>query len=88
MMGPGGHFNGEMTTHKLLRVGYYCPTLFKDAHAYARRCQFFQVNAGRERRPAFPLQPVTVQNPFEQWGLDIVGAKYRSILSKDQSNFV
>ena len=26
---------------------------------------------GRERRPAFPL--VTIENPFEQWGLDVVG---------------
>ena len=59
--------------HKVLRVGYYWPTLFKDAHAYARRCQIFQVNVGREIRHTFPLQPVTFQNPFEQWGLDVVG---------------
>ena len=31
------------------------------------------MNVGKERRPAFPLQPVTVENPFEQWGLDVVG---------------
>ena len=31
------------------------------------------MNAGKERRPAFPLQPVTIENPFEQWGLDVVG---------------
>ena len=31
------------------------------------------MNAGRERRPAFPLHPVTIENPFEQWGLDVVG---------------
>ena len=52
---PGRHFGEEMNAHKVLRAGYYWPTLFKDAHAYARRCQIFQVNAGRERRPAFPL---------------------------------
>ena len=51
-----GHFSGEATTHKVLRAGYYWPTLFKDAHAHARKCQICQVNAGRERRPAFPLQ--------------------------------
>ena len=34
------------------------------------------MNAGRERRPAFPLQPVTVQNPFEQWGLVFVSEIY------------
>ena len=31
------------------------------------------MNVGRERRLAFALHPVTVQNPFEQWGLDVVG---------------
>jgi hypothetical protein len=38
--GPtGGHFVGETTTYKILRVGYYWPTLFMDAHAYARKCK-------------------------------------------------
>ena len=68
----GSHFSGETIAHKVLRVGYYCPTLFKDAHAHARKCQICQVNAGRERRPAFPLHPVTIGNPFEQWGLNVV----------------
>ena len=65
--GPaGGHFSGETTTHKVLRAGYYWPTLFKDAHAHARKCEICQVNAGRERRLAFPLQHITIENPFEQ----------------------
>jgi hypothetical protein len=34
----GGHFGGDKTSHKVLRVGYYWPTLFKDAHAIARKC--------------------------------------------------
>ena len=68
----GGHFRGEMSTHKVLRVGYYWPTLFKDAHSYARKCQVLQVNIGRERKHAFPLYIVTVENPLEQWGLDVV----------------
>ena len=72
--GPvGGHFSGETTAHKVLRAGYYWPTLFRDAHAHARKCQICQVNVGRERRNAFPLHPITVQNPFEQWGLDVFG---------------
>ena len=36
--GPaGGHFGGNTTTHKILHAGYYLPTLFKDAHEYARK---------------------------------------------------
>ena len=33
-----GHFGAEVTTHKILRVGYYWSTLFKDAHAHVRKC--------------------------------------------------
>ena len=33
--GPtGGHFSRETTVHKVLREGYYWPTLFRDAHAH------------------------------------------------------
>ena len=72
--GPsGGHLNGETTAHKVLRVVYYWPTLFKDANAHPGKCQICQVNADRDRIHAFPLQPITIENSFEQWGLDVVG---------------
>ena len=63
----------ETTADKVLRARYYWPTLFRDAHAHAQKFQICQVNAGRERRHTFALQLVTVQNPFKQWGLDVVG---------------
>jgi hypothetical protein len=28
---------------------------------------------GRESKVVVPLQPVVVEDPFEQWGLDIIG---------------
>jgi len=56
-----------------LREGYYWPTLFNDAHAHVGKCQICQVNTGREGRSAFPLHPITIENPFEQWVLDVVG---------------
>jgi hypothetical protein len=69
----GGHFPGNTTTHKILRVGYYWPTLFRDAHTYPRNCKTCQISAGREKREVVLLQPVVVSRPFEQWGLDIIG---------------
>ena len=72
--GPaGGHFGGETTAHKILRAGYYWPTLFRDSYAFVRKCQECQLAAGRVKKPAFPLQPVSVERPFHQWGIDIVG---------------
>jgi len=31
-----GHFTSPTTTHKILRVGYYRPTLFIDTHRYVK----------------------------------------------------
>jgi hypothetical protein len=36
--GPAsGHYGGDTTTHKILKVGYYWPSLFKYSHAYVRK---------------------------------------------------
>jgi hypothetical protein len=43
--GPvGGSFARNTTAHKILRVGYYWPTLFKDAHTYTRNCKTCQIS--------------------------------------------
>ena len=40
--GPvGGHFLGDTTTHKIIRAGYYWPTLLRDAHSFVRKCEHF-----------------------------------------------
>ena len=31
------------------------------------------MSAGREKRVMFPLQSVAIENPFKQWGLNVVG---------------
>jgi len=44
--------------------------LFKYANDYVRKCKICQIASGRQRRLAFPLQPVNIEQPCEQWGLD------------------
>lgn len=34
----GGNFAGKQTTYKILRSGYYWPSLFKDAKEYVLKC--------------------------------------------------
>jgi len=54
----GGHFGGDTTTHKVLRVGYYWSSLFKDAHTFSRKCIICQKATERVKKESFPLQPV------------------------------
>ena len=72
--GPvGGHFSGDTTAHKILRAGYYCPTLFKDAHDHVQKCDTCQRSVGRQAKAVGPLKPMIISEPFEQWGIDIIG---------------
>jgi len=54
-------------------VGYYWPTLFKDAHALLRTCETCRKTVGKIKKISFPLQPITVEELFQQWGLEIIG---------------
>eukprot|EP00253_Pinus_taeda_P017021 PITA_17021 len=42
-------------------------------HEYVRKFRSCQISSGRQRKPAFPLQPVNIDQPFKQWGLYIIG---------------
>jgi hypothetical protein len=68
-----GYFAGDTTAHKVLMDVYYWPTLFKYSHTLSHKCIIYQKVVGRVKNAAFPLQPVTVDAPFHQWGLDIIG---------------
>jgi hypothetical protein len=61
----GGHFGGDTTAHKVLRAGYYWPALFKDAYALCHKCVICQKASRRTQKPAFPLQPILVDSPFQ-----------------------
>ena len=72
--GPaGGYFSGDMTAHKILRAGYYWPTLFKDAHAHVRKCDIYQRCGGRQSKAVGPLKLVMITKPFDQRGIDVIG---------------
>eukprot|EP00253_Pinus_taeda_P005905 PITA_05905 len=72
--GPaGGNFGADTTAHKIIHAGYYWPTLFRNTHEYVRKYLNCQTASGRQRKSAFPLQPVNIEQPFDQLGLDIIG---------------
>jgi hypothetical protein len=66
----GGHFVDDITSHKILIDNYYWPKLFKYAHAYIKKCRFFLIGTRREK---LSLKPITINEPFQQSDLDIIG---------------
>ncbi|GKD06358.1 reverse transcriptase domain-containing protein, partial [Tanacetum coccineum] len=58
---------------KALRIGYYWPTMHKDARSLIKACQDCQVYKPVPRNPQEKLTPITSPWPFYKWGIDIAG---------------
>ena len=67
------HSGSRSLVHKLIRAGYYWPTMQKDAEAYVKACDRCQRFSNIIRQPIKELVPMMAPWPFAQWGLDIMG---------------
>ncbi|XP_077219730.1 uncharacterized protein LOC143853922 [Tasmannia lanceolata] len=69
----GPHMNGKMLSRKILRLGYYWPTMEADCYAYVKKCHKCQVYANLIHVPPSQLHSLTSPWPFSVWGIDIIG---------------
>ena len=69
----GGHLYWKSIAEKILRVGFYWPTVFADVKKHAtsyHKCQIFE---GKKNLLPLPLKPISKEISFQQWGLDFIG---------------
>jgi hypothetical protein len=69
----GGHVGGKATAQKVLQVGLWWDTLFKDAKEYARSCEICQRVGNPSCKDELPLHPVRALQAFEKWVVDFIG---------------
>lgn len=69
----GGNFADRRIGHKVLKMGYCWPTIFKDAKKYAQACNSCQGMDWPGKSDEMSLQPQLVIEPFENWELDFIG---------------
>ena len=69
----GNHIGARALAGKVLRHGYYWPTMLRDSTELVRKCKACQEHAKFSHLPSEPLTSVTSPWPFQQWGLDILG---------------
>ncbi|XP_050290030.1 uncharacterized protein LOC126728209 [Quercus robur] len=55
----GNHSGARSLVHKLIRAGYYWPTMMKDAQAYVQSCDKCQRFSNFIRQPSEDLTPMT-----------------------------
>ncbi|XP_074265655.1 uncharacterized protein LOC141588099 [Silene latifolia] len=69
----GNHAGGRSLSNKVLRQGYFWPTIRADAVNHAKHCDSCQKAVPAIHQPAEPMHPIIYPWPFMMWGMDIVG---------------
>lgn len=69
----GGHHYWKATLNKILRSGYFWPTMFRDTYKKITTCHECEVFEGKTKLMPLPLVPIYVEAPFQQWILDFIG---------------
>jgi hypothetical protein len=69
----GGHCYWKTTVHKILRAGFYWPSIFFDVYKEVSIFYECHIFYGKRKLQPFPLNPISVEEQFMQWGLDFIG---------------
>eukprot|EP00253_Pinus_taeda_P024372 PITA_24372 len=70
--------SGYATAQKILRTGYFWPSIFKDYILAVHSCHECQLYQRKMRALAAPLHPVVTISPFAKWGIDYITYNPRS----------
>ncbi|KAL0448978.1 UNVERIFIED_CONTAM: hypothetical protein Slati_1454200 [Sesamum latifolium] len=68
----GNHSGARSLARKVLRLGYYWPTMVKDALSLVQKCSPCQRHANYPHNPAAYMKTLESPCPFDMWGMDIV----------------
>ncbi|GJT64676.1 reverse transcriptase domain-containing protein [Tanacetum coccineum] len=72
--GPtGGHYSANYTAKKIFDLGFYWPTIYKDAHDFVTRCDICQHQGKISQRDEMPQNSIQVCEIFDIWGIDFMG---------------
>ncbi len=69
----GRHFVDHAIGCKILMVGYWWPSLFKDLFNWVKHCDACQEVGKHLKFNSMILVPILSQTPFEKWCIDFVG---------------
>lgn len=68
-----GHLGGEKTARKVLKYGFFWPTLLKDVVNYVRSCDKCQRMGMISWRHEMPLKSILEEDIFDVRGIDFIG---------------
>lgn len=62
-----------MLAYKVLKQGFYWPTIMEDAINFIQNCDRYQRFANFQRKPSMPITQILDPWPFDIWGNNILG---------------
>ncbi|GKD11136.1 reverse transcriptase domain-containing protein [Tanacetum coccineum] len=72
--GPtGGHHSASITRRKVYELGFFWPSIFKDAKDYVMRCDACHRSGNISSRSEMPQNNIHICDVFDIWGLDFMG---------------
>ncbi|GJY36299.1 reverse transcriptase domain-containing protein [Tanacetum coccineum] len=73
--GPtGGHYGANYTAKKVFDLGFFWPTIYRDAHDLVTRCDACQRQGKISQRSEKPQNTIQVCEIFDVWGIDFMGS--------------
>jgi len=69
----GLHTGARSTLARILRAGYYCPTIQADCAEYSKKCEKCQEFSNLNHSEPETLDSITPPWSFAMWGMDIIG---------------
>nr|GEW58059.1 reverse transcriptase domain-containing protein [Tanacetum cinerariifolium] len=72
--GPsGGHHGANLTAKKVFDVGFFWPSIYRDAHKTIKTCDICQRQGKTSQRDEMPQNSIQVCEIFDIWGIDFMG---------------
>nr|GEU77547.1 reverse transcriptase domain-containing protein [Tanacetum cinerariifolium] len=68
-----GHHGVNLTAKKVFIVGFFWPTIYRDAHAMIKSCDTCQRQRKISKRDEMPQNAIQVCEIFDVWGIDFMG---------------
>nr|GEW09502.1 reverse transcriptase domain-containing protein [Tanacetum cinerariifolium] len=69
----GGHYGANYTAKKVFDLGFYWPTIYKDAFELVKNCDSCQRQRKISRKDEMPQNAIQVCEIFDVWGIDFMG---------------
>ncbi|GJY69885.1 reverse transcriptase domain-containing protein [Tanacetum coccineum] len=69
-----GYYGANYIAKKVFDLGFYWPTIYKDAHDLVTRCDTCQCQGKNSQRDEMPQNSIQVCEIFDVWGIDFIGS--------------